>query len=183
MPNHCQNTLTIIGEKEKVQEFMEGIDEDKGWIKTYYPMPSILKNTRKPNADGKVVIMLHDEVTRNEDFIVLTEEQSSIFTSVHGHTNWYDWAVDNWGTKWGDYYQKYQYSEGLASIHFSTAWSPPIPALDVVSKKFPELQFILEYEEIGMMFGGKVVAINGIDTNEEWELEYDEETEEVARVY
>jgi hypothetical protein len=42
---------------------------------------------------------------------------------------WYDWRVDQWGTKWkfgqGDYGRAPVQREGKVEVRFDTAWSPP----------------------------------------------------------
>jgi hypothetical protein len=67
----------------------------------------------------------------------------------------YDWERQNWGCKWGG-----QHSiildewEGHIDYQFDTAWSPPIEFLTTVAKKWPQLLFILDYEEPGVGFKG-----------------------------
>lgn len=42
--------------------------------------------------------------------------------------DWYDWAIENWGTKWGTYDVEAFALEGDSSpvlIKFQSAWSPP----------------------------------------------------------
>lgn len=42
--------------------------------------------------------------------------------------NWYDWAIDNWGTKWGTYDTRVHELGGDGSpvlIEFQSAWCPP----------------------------------------------------------
>ena len=61
----------------------------------------------------------------------------------YGCPTWYEWCVKNWGTKWN----------GCDSwleddiLHFDTAWSPPIPVLIALSKKYPNNEFYLEFED------------------------------------
>lgn len=41
---------------------------------------------------------------------------------------WYQWAMQNWGTKWGDYNGEFRemHADGAPPIiTFNTAWSPP----------------------------------------------------------
>lgn len=44
--------------------------------------------------------------------------------------DWYSWNVSNWGTKWdfgkGEHDDPATIEDGLVSITFQTAWSPPI---------------------------------------------------------
>ena len=80
----------------------------------------------------------------------------------YGHKDWYNWSIENWGTKW-------EPSEGGLShcspceleAAFDTAWSPPIPWLQKVSEKYKNLKFALEYSEEGNGFEGKAFARDG----------------------
>jgi len=51
----------------------------------------------------------------------------------HGHANWYEWSIANWGTKWNAYDQK-RISDKV--VRFDTAWSVPAPVIEALSKKF-----------------------------------------------
>jgi hypothetical protein len=62
--------------------------------------------------------------------------------------------VEKWGTKWVGY----DVSIGEDSIHFFTAWTPPIPIIRKLVELRPELIFRLEYYEVGMAFRGVVTA-------------------------
>ena len=74
---------------------------------------------------------------------------------------WYDWCVTNWGTKWGDCHtRREEAGEGLHYV-FDTAWSPPIEAIISISKLFPDLKFVIVYEEGGMGFMGGDYIRNG----------------------
>ena len=53
----------------------------------------------------------------------------------HGHTTWYGWRCENWGTKWN--------SRGLQRIDddtiiFDTAWSNPEPIIAALSAQYPD---------------------------------------------
>lgn len=55
----------------------------------------------------------------------------------YGASTWYQWACNNWGTKWNSYdSEDYQ---GGHDIHFSTAWSAPHPVLEKLSEMFPDV--------------------------------------------
>jgi hypothetical protein len=49
----------------------------------------------------------------------------------YGHTDWYDWKVENWGTKW-DVHSEYPSSVKLSpcghtvTLSFNSAWAPPL---------------------------------------------------------
>lgn len=67
--------------------------------------------------------------------------------------DWYNWCVENWGTRSNSY-------EGIVlekGIGFSTAWSPPIPAIVALAKKIGHT-LRLTYDEPGEDFCGDMVA-------------------------
>lgn len=71
-------------------------------------------------------------------------------------TNWYDWNVSNWGTKWEANIYEEAFVEADRSdtvvLGFDTAWAPPIPFYE----KMEELGFEVDayYYESGMGFCG-----------------------------
>lgn len=53
----------------------------------------------------------------------------------YGYTTWYDWSIDNWGTKWNAYSNE---QEDEDTISFETAWSNPEPIMLKLSEMYPE---------------------------------------------
>lgn len=76
-------------------------------------------------------------------------------------SGWYDWRVENWGTKWDI---KYEYLEvdddDTLIVKFDTAWSPPDKVFDAMHKK--GYAFEAYYVEYGMEYYGSYV--DGRDT-------------------
>ena len=103
--------------------------------------------------------------------------------------DWYNWRVENWGTKWDAYdfpndwvsvmpkdapnwlHLNWSMGEVPNVIAFYTAWSPPVPWLVAVSEKY-DLEFMLEYADEGGGFAGYSIVSNGHVTKEE-ELPWD----------
>lgn len=74
------------------------------------------------------------------------------------------WYRNNWGTKWNSLYTKIIHNTSNIIIYvFTTAWSPPLPIILAMSKKFPSLTFSLLYGEQGNDFAG-VRVINNTKT-------------------
>jgi hypothetical protein len=71
--------------------------------------------------------------------------------------NWYDWHVNNWGTKWdvgGDNYNVDITDDGRSmTVNFESAWAPPVAWYENVQ----EQGFVVDayYYESGMCFAGK----------------------------
>jgi len=82
---------------------------------------------------------------------------------------WYFWRIQNWGTKWDieNEIDSITHKENNVLISFNTAWSPPIPLIETLSKMFPAATFELKYFEGGMCFGGIATIKDGITSDEE----------------
>ncbi|MBU2060301.1 MAG: hypothetical protein KKH44_00425 [Bacteroidetes bacterium] len=66
-----------------------------------------------------------------------------------------DWCEKNWGTKWGMYETNLDFkSETKLLYTFLSAWTPPIPIIEKMSKLFPTLEFELKYFEQDLEFKG-----------------------------
>lgn len=58
----------------------------------------------------------------------------------YGATDWYDWHVREWDTKWNAYdCSEYQ---GESSIEFLTAWNAPEKVIASISKLFPQVEIM-----------------------------------------
>jgi hypothetical protein len=86
-----------------------------------------------------------------------------------GGDGWYNWSVDNWGTKWDVRGEEVQIEHhvtatGLSrlTLDFMTAWAPPTEWLAKVSTQLPHLKFSLWFDEPGACFAGKETFENGI---------------------
>lgn len=185
MPNHIQNRLTVNGSKSDVKNFLDFIssEEDGEKIQIDFnkikPMPESLNIT-----SGSLGEMAHSLLfgTKKEKFFsISTEENQKRFTAMdierqkeavllaiqyqdnlvkYGATTWYDWAIENWGTKWNAYEQNDKRNKEN-TIFFQTAWSAPVKLICEVSKKFPELEILFTYadEDAGTNTGNlKILA-------------------------
>ena len=76
--------------------------------------------------------------------------------------NWYQWCVDNWGTKWDVEINDSTIEDDYVELSFDSAWAPPVAWLKIVAKKYPKLKFSLKYDEPGMCFIGCAKGSNGV---------------------
>ena len=75
----------------------------------------------------------------------------------YGHMDWYSWARDNWGTKWGIVEpQLVEEDDEMLTYFFVSAWSPAELVVLAMSEAFPDLQFELVWFEAGMGVNGKM---------------------------
>lgn len=136
MPNWCNNSIAIIGPTAKIQALWNAAQaKDSGLLNAMVPMPAALRGTVKGTGD-------------------------ELQTEVHdGYTNWYDWSVARWSTKW-DVDTNALYMEDLGKGRsqirggFESAWSPPINAFQTYANANPDVQMELRYFEPGMCFIG-----------------------------
>ena len=120
MPNWCNNNISITGPNsviDKIEEIVKADDTHKntGLLNFFKPMPKELEGTTSPSSSAKKPQPM-----------------------VEGFDNWYDWRVENWGTKWElcEFYGvdrqhlNDSLDESTISFAFSSAWSPPIGAYE-----------------------------------------------------
>jgi hypothetical protein len=83
-------------------------------------------------------------------------------------TDWYNWRISNWGTKWDcdNSYVAFE-DEDCFIVSYDTAWGPNINWMKTVSEKFPDLKFRLAFMEPGVGFCGVARCQNGdLDVDE-----------------
>ena len=56
----------------------------------------------------------------------------------YGQPTWYEWSIQNWGTKWNAYYPA---STDENTLAFCTAWASPNPVVDKLAEMFSALEF------------------------------------------
>ena len=176
MPNHVTNRLTIIGEETEVAKVLLEIkgSQDDQFIdfNTFAPMPNELRSVTSPTRiisqedyDKQEERIAKNELTDLEkNFGVsrgITKEISAEYQDKFGVDNWYDWSIENWGTKWNAYDQSICDNE----IVFCTAWSTSQMAIQLLSIKYPNAKFCIQYadEDFGYNVGEYHVE-NGVIT-------------------
>ena len=133
MPNWCNNTITLTGPKEKITAIYAKAKEDNALLQQLKPMPEALEGTTSPSpTEGKVQPL------------------------VDGFDNWYDWRVQNWGSKWDVDADNLELSEDGTTIEgwFDSAWAPPIHAYEYFLTDNEDCSIKSYYYEGGMDFAG-----------------------------
>jgi hypothetical protein len=122
---------------------------------------SVLTFLRHPEAISKlkdIVRQQHPDWEAKCDAVKPLIEQT-------GCSNWYDWRVRNWGTKWpanGGTANVHVFKDGAeAMVTFDTAWAPPRPVIAALGKRFPDLTFTLVYYESNGGFHGRFSVVDG----------------------
>lgn len=138
MPNWCNNSITISGPTETIKQLWEDanqLGEAGGLLHSMVPMPEGLIDTKKGTGE---------------------ELQTEVYD---GFTNWYDWAVARWGTKWDVSLEGLEFidnKDGTAMITgwFDSAWAPPIEAYNRFLDDMDNCSIDASYHEPGMDFAG-----------------------------
>ena len=145
MPNWCDNQITITGPNsviDKIEEIVKTEDthENTGLLNFFKPMPKELEGTTSPSSSAKKPQPM-----------------------VEGFDNWYDWRVENWGTKWElcefygvdrQYLTEQTEGESTISFGFSSAWAPPIGAYEKFLENNSDCFIRAYYYEGGCDFMG-----------------------------
>jgi hypothetical protein len=147
MPNYCGNTLTITHEDpEMIRRAREAFAEGE-FLNEFIPVPKELKIVAGRVGDP-------DEQAK-------LEAQTQTNVERHGYGNWYDFCVNEWGTKWdvGDGQGIQTWDDHELVVYFDSAWSPPVAAYE----KLLDLGFTVyaTYYEPGSAFAG--IYEDGVD--------------------
>jgi hypothetical protein len=144
MPNWCNNTVLVYhADTAKLKELVLAFNEGK-MCNYIHPVPEDLQITAgRAGVDGSPEqVALEEAETRNR--------------ATHGYTTWYDFCVNEWGTKWdvgGDGMEVDPTTvENDVTLCFDSAWSPPCG----IYERMVEQGFSVKgyYYEPGMAFAG-----------------------------
>jgi hypothetical protein len=152
MPNWCMNELEATGTKSEMDKFRKQLkkflentaDGDVGpGLTGFFPTPKELSDTPKGSFGS--------DTEKQQDM----ERRNAANLAKYGHKDWYEWNIANWGSKWGDCDGSLNEDDDVSVVYsFGTAWSPAEGLIARVSEQFPNLSFILKYNEPGMCFYG-----------------------------
>jgi len=153
MPNWCNNTLELVHEDPAMIERAKAAFKRGELLNEFIPVP----------ADLHIVAGSVGEKGSLEQTELEAKEDANL--KAHGYATWYDFCVNEWGTKWdvggGDGTDHTMEDDGghRLSVSFESAWSPPCAAYE----KLVELGFEVRafYYEPGMAFAG--IWDNGSD--------------------
>jgi len=176
MPNHVTNILTFANADEKkiaeIKEFLKNGEKELDF-NNIAPIPKELEGTRSP-----VHIISQEEYDKQEERIAkgdiseaeknwglsrgLTKEIADEYKTRFGHADWYNWQLDNWGTKWN----AYEVFVGDDYIEFQTAWATPFEIFVKLSEIFPDVLFNIRYSDEDFGYNvGEFDLLNGSEVN------------------
>lgn len=194
MPNWVHNEMSIEASENKIKEIKDKVTEigqhegieGYGIARNLYPLPYDLtyvagtgekvqyfllqdKVVKPPKIDEEYFSILRGEQEPRWKVRDLTTGEKKSLTEQYGATNWYDWNVKNYGTKWGDVDTELAVDhEDYLKFHFDSAWSPPFKLAEKISEDY-NAKVILKYDSIENMDKGEVVFKSGRLTYQCWE--------------
>ena len=140
MPNWCNNTLTLEHENPAMIARAKAAFLNGRLLDEFIPVPTDLQIVAGSVGDAVEQAKL--------------VEQTELNRVTHGYGNWYDFCVNEWGTKWdvGSDDGVLNDIEGGIIVSFDSAWAPPCAAYE----KLTEMGFkiLAMYYEPGMCFAG-----------------------------
>ena len=121
-----------------------------------------------PNhTDNRVILSHADSKMIDDIYNVMNTDDASLLQHIipmppeeELASGWYDWRLDNWGTKW-DIYETHctRIDANTLYMTFYTAWSPPIPIFDKLTDMGYKIN--ARYLDEGWMYIGEYT--DGID--------------------
>ena len=147
MPNWCNNSVEIYHEDPAMIERVRTAFNDGRLLAEFIPIPQSLKIVAGCVGDPDEQKKLEEDTARNKE--------------VHGYGNWYDYCVNEWGTKWdvGADGNPAQDIPGGLMLGFESAWAPPCAAYEKLTEQGFRIRAM--YFEPGMAFAG--IWEDGID--------------------
>ena len=98
---------------------------------------------------------LKDYYNNGKCNLLLDELLKARYKKEHGSDNWYDWRVNNWGTKWNSYSCEIQEQEDDYVVYtFDTAWGPPTGVIEALREQCPDFHISAFFDEPGMQEAG-----------------------------
>lgn len=124
MPNYCSGFVSIKCSDEVFEQIKDFVKSDNSVF------------------DFDRIIPMPENIYRGP----LGAEEEKLY----GKDNWYDWSLENWGTKWNACYSCLDGFE----YEITTAWAPCSPVISALAKHFPEATIRYSYTESDNGFCG-----------------------------
>lgn len=142
MPNWCDNTVTLRHNDPAMIDRAESAFLRGEFLNEFVPVPEDLKITAGVLGNGEEQKELENQTAKN--------------LNRHGYGNWYDFCVNEWGTKWdvgGDNALCERIDAQELHIGFESAWAPPVAAYTKLLSL--DFEVVAHYHEPGMAFVGR----------------------------
>lgn len=136
MPNWVYSTMIVTSESQEALDEFKKAASKENYVSEY------------PADEGKTFWKIFQS-------IIPVPEQTE-------HFDWYGWALENWGCKWGDCHTELIEDEPLQLIFtMDFPWQVPFIGMQRISNLYPELKFQLDMDEEGGFFWGSMTFQGG----------------------
>jgi hypothetical protein len=157
MPNWCENELTIFGKPSAVREVLVAIA----------PAPDGDGEATLGHISFNKIIPYPEEYELADQASEEARARGDELKDAFNHGG-YEWCTRHWGTKWdaceqGDVAPGSLDGVRRADLSFSTAWTPPLPVIRELGRRFPGVRFRLKYWEGGLGYRGDLTVVGGED--------------------
>ena len=117
MPNTCDNRLALAGPRDVVEDLVR-------------------------------VVASEDHALDFERLIPMPDWIKGSVGDGAGGAEWREWRIAHWGVKWNAWrVVRTGYGRtGRVRYRFRTAYAPPLPILDHIAARWPQVTMILRYE-------------------------------------
>ena len=171
MPNHCSNRVIFYGDSEsEIQKlhdiFSKGLENDDnvdtGSVFGHFIPEPDWANIPLSEADQYEYSFSSARGEVGEKPVMVINEESPFmnglrFKSTNAQDDrWYNWRVQNWGTKWDCYTLEMDDTDlphGF-EVTFETAWSPPEEVCSAIREQYPNVSISWFYDEPGCEIAG-----------------------------
>ena len=199
MPNWVYTSMSVAGKREDLLAFAkkaiaphtsQWVQESKTWDETTKSWHTIPENERvikeelveptalsfwnfvRPTDEELPYYFGQKTKPEDEDNPEATSEERLAKAMSFSKSDWYDWNVRNWGTKWDanddelDTDLDTLKEQDSLSYRFSTAWGIPEPIFTAMVEQHPELDFDFDSEE-EQGWGAKYTSSDADDEDEQ----------------
>ena len=168
MPNHCYNRVHVYSQKPEVIKEIHDIFEtgtnpyvDKTVFGQIIPEPDWADIPLTEN-DVKEYSFSNPRGEVGEKPIMFEDKDKPFRSGLRFKSTdvmddrWYNWRVQNWGTKWDAYTMEMDDTDmphGF-EVNFETAWSPPEEICNAIREQYDDLSISWFYDEPGCEIAG-----------------------------
>lgn len=110
-------------------------------------MPNHITNiiTSKRLSDIYKILKGHEADVDFNRLVPMPSDVVASYGTAGLHPKWYDWSIENWGTKWN----AYEICATPDDIRFDTAWSCPVPIVQALADHYIPFRWEYADEDIG----------------------------------
>lgn len=164
MANYYQNRLTVLHDStERVEEVMAAVRSEERDVIDFnriVPRPEILAGDHDMMVEGALKWMIERAFPRtlNQFEKMLANKHEELAPELRakkeeqarqwlrniadcGYASFYQWSIDNWGTKWNSINGQSTMHRDGNTLYFETANGYCSPVIEVLSRMFPDVGF------------------------------------------